>query len=95
MYATASIPIDSGTLYHGAGWKQGGERRVSDTENAKLLESCGRRRQRKGANITSPKDLLCTRTLDLYSLRSVICVRYRLERALSFLSFLGEIAEIV
>lgn len=34
--ATASIPIDSGTLYHGAGWEEGGERRVSDTEIAKL-----------------------------------------------------------
>jgi hypothetical protein len=39
--ATASIPIASGSLYHGMGREQGGERRVSGMEIAKVWDWCG------------------------------------------------------
>jgi hypothetical protein len=66
--ATARIPIASGSLYHDTGRKQGGEGRVSGMEIAKVWDWCGNQEDRgKMWRFLSPKDLLCTRILDLYS----------------------------
>lgn len=46
--ATARIPIASGSLYHGVGWKRDGERRVSDMEIAKVWNWCGNQEERRG-----------------------------------------------